>query len=198
MKNLNSFILEEKSVNLIPKVKEYLDMLGEENLKTVIEKAISDSNEVIKTFKDENILEFINGHVIGRIIEKKLANRMKNINGFNYLQGRENRTDKDIICVKSPDKAKESSYYSLECKTSIGSGITGNKSYAKDAPSENSKDKNSFYILINNYKRVDEIETYNAYFGYIAQSDWEYSDKGNSSRIKIKKMIAEGKIKKII
>lgn len=197
MKNLNSFILGESENNLIPKVQDYLNLIGEKNLVNVINSTIEDVNGVIESFKKENVLEFINGHVIGRIIEKKLAGCINKTNGFEFQQGAENRTDKDIICTKCPDD-KNPSYYSLECKTSLGPGITGNKSYAQDKKSENSKDKNSFYILINNYKKVDTIKTYNAYFGFIEQKDWQFGNKGNASRISISRLIEEGKLKKLI
>lgn len=155
----------------------YLNLLGQENVENIIKNALENTNTVlekicnsVKDFIDPS--PFLTGHIIGRIFEATLANGFINtsIEGFKFSHGKENATDKDIICENIPQKMldkfpftddeieyikynwqgpkrkndnffKTSEYFGFEIKTSMERGATGNKSYAADIFDENSVKK---------------------------------------------------------
>lgn len=188
---------------------DYLSVLNSDGqLYTCIKEAINSTNDVFDVFYSNGISGFLNGQMVGRIIETNLADQMKSINGFAYSQGQENSSEKDINCTVMPedfdiDGIESLPYnYGIELKCSKGKGITGNKSYAKDINGR--KDKASFYILINyewptdlpeNNEDVTQadllneykfnIKSYTAYFCYLDKDDWWYGDKGNAASLKM-------------
>lgn len=191
----------------------YVKYCGKENFKACIDKAIIETNKVLRIFLQNGITGFVNGQLIGHIIETKLVESL-NFEGFTFKQGREISDNKDITCIKVSKDFLElgnPAAYGIEVKCSQGTGITGNKSYALDVTTD-SKDKikpnkDSFYLLINytsNIKIPQTIDDQNAetiivnnnvesfgiklkscYFGYIEQNDWMYGDTGNSASLKM-------------
>ena len=152
----------------------YIDAIGgKDALFKCVDNAIKKTNKILQLLYDNGISEFVNGQMLGRIIERKLAQSM-DLDGITYEQGKEASNDKDIECTSVSDNIKdkvkklannklkvnldEPHAYGIELKCSQGSGITGNKSYAIDIDdgkgTKSSKD--AFYILIN-YKGPIEI-----------------------------------------
>lgn len=198
-------------INYSHKYFEYLN--NNDKLSNAIQKTFKYINDnVLKIMNDNHISNFIDKKIIPRIIEYYLANKMSNINKFRFRQSEENSKNKDIYCTKINNKILKEDifkdikdikdinnlldFFSIELKcTSNSSSITGNRSYAVDKPTNQKKNKRSFYILITydyfsnknneNNKNVT-IELRNAYFGYIVQDDWIYGNGGNSSRLRIK------------
>lgn len=192
MKQLNTFISEmhnskynadeykeDKRHEPLKKLAEtYVDYVSISNIKKSVDEAIDETNKLLKLMYDNGIAEFVNGQMLGRIIERKLAQSIgESWDGFKFKQGSEASEDKDIECENVPkefiDKIKNLNIelnssinldkphaYGIELKCSQGAGITGNKSYALDISDENSKStkscKDAFYILIN-YKAPVEI-----------------------------------------
>lgn len=156
----------------------YVDYVSIDKIKESVDNAIEETNKLLKLMNDNGISEFVNGQMLGRIIERKLALSIGDSwTGFKFQQGQEASEDKDIECKTVPqeliDKIKNLDIklndlvnlnnahgYGIELKCSQGSGITGNKSYALDIADGNSKStkscKDAFYILIN-YKAPVEI-----------------------------------------
>lgn len=139
---------------------------GIEIFKGCIQNAIDETNKILKIFSDNGIAGFVNGQMLGRIVEAKLAESMKDVKGFTFEQGSEASNDKDIECKECPKELFElglgdyAHFYGIELKCSQGTGITGNKSYALDVADGEGKstksNKNAFYFLIN-YKAPIEI-----------------------------------------
>ena len=160
----------------------YVDYVSIDKIKTSVDHAIEETNKLLKIMKDNGLSEFVNGQMLGRIIERKLALSIGNSwDGFKFHQGQEASDDKDIECETVPqefkrkfiDKIKSlgiklndlidlnnAHSYGIELKCCQSSGITGNKSYALDIADANGKNtkscKDAFYILIN-YKAPVEI-----------------------------------------
>lgn len=204
--------LAEKYIEFATKTKNADD--GAKEFKKFVDTAIIKTNEVLKIFANNGISGFVNGQLIGRIIEAKLVESL-NFKDFKFEQGVEISDNKDITCIKVSEDFLNlggPSAYGIEVKCSQGTEITGNKSYAMDVTT-NSKDsiksnKDSFYLLINykapskipqtvddqtikdvaNINKVKDfaITDYTCYFGFITQNDWIYGDTGNSSRLKMK------------
>jgi len=153
------------------------NVFSKEQLLQFVENGISKTNNILKIFGDNDISEFVNGQMLGRIIEKNLAESFPhNEDGFNYKQGSEGDSDKDINCVGAPKevintlkkyildnpdipeenhiKNINTNFFGIELKCSQGSDIVGNKSYAIDG--DGKKEKSSFYLLIN-YKLNENI-----------------------------------------
>lgn len=196
MKTLNNYIYEmhnseynaEKYKNnsrhkpLQILAQEYINYVSIDKMKESIDNAIIETNKLLKLMHENGISEFVNGQMLGRIIERKLANAIgTSWKGFKFVQGSEASEDKDIECREAPkefidkmnDKIKSLNIdlnklinldnahaYGIELKCSQGSGITGNKSYALDIADNTGKNtkscKDAFYILIN-YKAPVEI-----------------------------------------
>ena len=200
----------------------YLECVGGVNvLYDCVKDAIDKTNGVLQILYDNDIIQYIQGQTIARVIEGKLAESI-NLDNIEFEHGKENRYDKDLECINISKDVKhkfkdfvknndikfdvdDTHSYGLEIKTSQGSGITGNKSYAVDEGGK--KSKNGFYILIN-YKApieipesVDDqtsdsvkelvgvkfkIKSFDSYFGYIEQSDWVASEHGNAASLQMK------------
>lgn len=188
MKNLNNYICEifNKDYNadeyknntrhndLKDIAQAYIDAIGGTNaLFKCVDKAIQETNKILQLLYNNGISEFVNGQMLGRIIERKLAESI-DLDGITYEQGKEASNDKDIECTSVSDDIKDKvkkiagnklkvnldkpHAYGIELKCSQGSGITGNKSYAIDIDDGKGikSSKDAFYILIN-YKGPIEI-----------------------------------------
>ena len=191
MKNLNNYIYEmfNKHYNAEEYKKDtrhndlkdiaqaYIDAIGGKYaLLKCVDNAIKETNKILQLLYDNGISEFVNGQMLGRIIERKLAESI-DLDGITYKQGKEASNDKDIECTSVSeiikDKVKklasnklkvnldEPHAYGIELKCSQGSGITGNKSYAIDIDdgkgTKSSKD--AFYILINYKGPIEIVDT---------------------------------------
>ena len=180
---------------MVEQINEYLKYISFEQLQKVVEQAIDETNQSISTITDRDVLESLG---MGRLLETKLARSMNTIPDFTFVHGKENRKDKDIMCVSGLVAEYPANFFSVEVKTSKTKSVIGNKSYANDTPTEGSKDRNSFYIIICNYKEVGIIKSYDAFFGYIEQKDWKPADSGSSAHLDFKKLFYDGKLIKLI
>lgn len=188
--------------------KEYLNILGEQNIKNSVQTAIDETNLLLSKIKDavgyDLAKKIMNGQVIDRIIEGELAKSMNGCGGFSFKQGSEGKNDKDIECISigskidtkyndlevSPGIKFDSNLahsYGIELKCSQKNSIIGNKSYAQDEASKGSKkDKYSFYILITKLTPDPNLQITSNYgidFCFLTQSDWLAAAKGNSAKI---------------
>lgn len=156
------------------------NVFTKEQLAQFVQAGIDKTNSILKIFGDNDISEFVNGQMLGRIIEKNLAESFPHDeDGFKYKQGSEGDSDKDINCESAPknviDAIKKyisdnpdipeenhiknisANFFGIELKCSQGSDIVGNKSYAIDG--DGKKEKSSFYLLINYGLNTEVPET---------------------------------------
>lgn len=201
MQPLFNYILEaNQDVELIDKmVNEYLENVGRGIIKAAVDNAISNTNNILKVFNDNNLAEYVNGQMLGRIIEKELA-KSCNFGGFSFRQGSEGKDEKDIECISIGKKLPEEynailgdidnpHNYGIELKCTQRSKPVGNKSYAMDLTDDTThKGKQSFYIVITNIHwgkgtTNANITSYNVYFGFLRQMDWKGAAKGNSASV---------------
>lgn len=185
---------------------EFVKIINKNNaLKTTIIDAINDTNNILNIFYENNIMWFVNGQIIGKIIESVLAKRLNNsskLNGFSYKQSTSAKFEKDFVCTDFPKneidkinifKDKSENFFDIELKCSQSSQIIGGKSYAADKLSK--KNKKSFYIFINynkpnipnecendieiNKKFIIDVDKINISICYLEQCDWWYSSGGS-------------------
>ncbi len=200
MKGLNQYIVEaNQDINLINNMTlDYINMLGINNIKSAVVTAINKTNNILKIFNNNEIADILNMQMIGRIIEKMLA-ECCNFNGFMFQQGSE-FDEKDINCTKIGEKLPEKynkiltdisnpHNYGIELKCTSYPKPIGNKSYAIDNITDKTrKNKQSFYIIITNIKYGKgtnnvNITNYKVYFGFLRQSDWKGGSSGNAAYI---------------
>ena len=181
---------------------QYINLLGENNILDAVRDALENkTNNILDIFNKNSITEFVNGQMLGRIIEKNLASG-RTIGGFAFRQGSEGRDEKDIECVSIGGQRLDEKFneiignvddahnYGIELKCTQGSRPVGNKSYAIDVTDDSTKKmKQSFYIIITNIKWGKgtanlRINSYNVYFAFLQQKDWVGANKGNSASIR--------------
>ena len=204
MERLSNYILEaNQDVEVIDKmVNDYLEIIGRGNVRAAVDTAISNTNGILKVFNDNNLAEYVNGQMLGRIIEKELAKNC-DFNGFTFKQGSEGKDEKDIECIGIGTRLPEEydvilgdvnnpHNYGIELKCTQGSKPVGNKSYAMDPTDDTTrKGKQAFYIVITNIRWrsgsgeniTAQITSYNIYFGFLRQMDWKGAAKGNSAAV---------------
>lgn len=175
-------------------------------LEIAIKNAIKDMNNILNILYENNIMGFVTGQMIGKIIESLLAKRLNNsseLNGFSYEQSTSNKFKKDFVCTDFPKnetdiinifKDKPIDFFDIELKCSQSQQISGSKSYATD---KSKKNKESFYIFINynkpsipdegkndieiNKKIIIDANNINISICYLEQCDWWYSNGGACS-----------------
>lgn len=204
MKTLIEFIRESgQDTGLIDEmVQDYLKNFGSSNICSAVETAIKNTNNILEVFNKNQLAEYVNGQMLGRIIEKELA-KSCDFNGFTFRQGSEGKDEKDIECESVGEyldekyndilgNVKEKHNYGIELKCTQSSKPVGNKSYAMDPTDDNTrKGKQSFYITITNIHWKNgsgenlsaQITNYNIYFGFLRQIDWKGAAKGNSASV---------------
>lgn len=182
---------------MVTQIKEYLELTSEEHLRNAVELTIAKTNEDIDAILSFRPKIFKHLAIYG-LLEEHLAESMNILPGFDFEHTGQTKKKKDITCVSCPSVDYPDDYFSIEVKTSKASNVIGSKSYATDKPVEGSKEKDSFYIIIRNYKGTGIITTYEAFFGYIEQSEWKAAKRGGSCKIDIDQLMSEGKLIQLI
>lgn len=186
---------------------EFVKLINKDGaLEIVIKNTIEDINNILNIFYENNIMGFVTGQMIGKIIESVLAKRLNNsllLNGFSYRHSISDKVEKDLVCTNIPEneiskidifKDKSLEFFDIELKCSQSHQISGSKSYATD---ESKKNKESFFIFINynkpnitdegengikiNKKINIDVDNINISICYLEQCDWWYCNGGACS-----------------
>lgn len=179
----------------------YLKLLGVENILGIIEESVASHNGLIDIITQHgyggHAPIISQGRFIGSSIEREIARRFDNVNGFKFKQGKEKSNDKDFECIEYGHRFNKKfapiigniydpHNYGIELKCSTKKyevRPTGNRSFAV---SDNKlKTKDSFYICISKIHADQDtkfhIDSYQVWFIYAEQRDWLPCREGSGS-----------------